>query len=114
MNPWGAAKTVEQQAFATVGVFQITQEVALELVRDPTLPSELRLAIQRSENVAYPAVRAVLEGVLAVERTRRGIVAGSSTQEDVEAALEQLGILVNEAKPQISAFIEAVSKGGKR
>lgn len=54
VNAVATASTLEQRAFALYGTFVVLEEQAAVLVRDRSIPKDVRKAIQRADKIAKP------------------------------------------------------------
>ena len=58
-NPFVAAKTIDQEAYALIGTYAATLEEATDIVRDPSTPASVKKALAKAEAVATPLVETV-------------------------------------------------------
>lgn len=107
-----AGQTVEQKAFETYGTFVVAEEAAAELMSDPDIPDQVKLAIQVADRVAKPSADTLLETALAALEIKRQVDAGTRASEDLDAVLAVLEDLIAEVRPDVMKLLDAV--GGAR
>lgn len=109
-NPVEQAKTLEQKAFASYGLFVIAEEEAANLMADPAIPDSVKFQIQFADRIAKPAADILLRAAKGVEQARKELeaVANPTAEDKLLVALQALNAAYADAKPRIQALQSAV------
>lgn len=99
-NPFAAARSADQHAYALLQTYAALVEEAADIVRDPATPVAARRAIGQAERSATPAIEA-LASALAAYNTARN--AG-----DAEAARVRLDRARAEAEAPVAALASLI------
>jgi len=103
-DPYNAAVTPEQQAYAIYGTFTIFEEAAVGLVQDTAVPLNVRQAIQRADRQAKPIMDALLDAALEVNRARQEVGSGG----DIAVTLVALEAALTRSGPALANLIAAI------
>jgi hypothetical protein len=89
-NPFEAAETVEQKAYAAFGVFVVAQVQVGDILQNPAIPDDVKLRVQRAEQTARPVANSLVDAALEVETIREQLEAGEGTEERLAIATQNL------------------------
>ena len=107
-NPIAAAETSEQRAYAAYGTFVIMQEKAVDLARNETLSRSVRLGIINAEERAKPVADSLLGAINEYEAIRAQLDAGTTTEDQMVIASNNLNNWVSRLIPLTTQLIAAV------
>ena len=65
LNPFSAARSADQQAYALIGAYAVTLEEATALMKNPATPRGVKTALAAAEARATPAVELVRVAAIA-------------------------------------------------
>ena len=85
-NPFVAAKTIDQEAYALIGTYAATLEEATDIVRDPATPASVKKALAKAEAVATPLVETVEIATIAYLKTKADTASLSGAPAPTRAA----------------------------
>lgn len=68
LNPFTAARSADQRAYALIGAYALTLEEATVLVRNPATPRAVKAALAEAEARATPAIELVKVAAIAYRR----------------------------------------------
>lgn len=108
INPMAAAETSEQRAYAAYGTFVIMQEKAVDLARNETLSRSVRLGIINAEERAKPVADSLLDAINEYDAIRAQLDAGTTTEDRVVIASNNLDNWVSRLIPLTTQLIAAV------
>ncbi|MGI9250734.1 MAG: hypothetical protein ACR2PR_06015 [Pseudohongiellaceae bacterium] len=107
-NPIETAKTAEQKAFASYGIFVVMEEQAAVLMQNPSIPNDAKIAIQKADALAKPAADSLLNAALEVISVRKQFQAAQTTEEKLQLAIDNLDGWIITARPLINDLVSAV------
>lgn len=112
-NPVKVANDTEQKAYALYGSFVIFETEGAQLVADPSIPVNAKLAIKSADAKAKPTADALLQSVLdydtAVTQLKAAPAGGSAdAAQKVSNATLHLNAWVEQATADINSLITAV------
>lgn len=102
-----ASYQVERCAKAIGELYAVYQQRGLEAVQAPATPDEVRAAIKTADAAATPVVRELLASLKVYLAVKADLAAGSTTEDQVAIANEQLQQWVQLALPRVTALINA-------
>lgn len=108
INPISSAKTVEQKVYATYGSFVVFEQQAAALMQSPDVPIEVKRAIQQADAIAKPAADQLFDATVALIKVKAELAAGTTTDEKVLIATNNLLRWYADAAPKIQALVGAV------
>ncbi len=108
VNPIAAAETNEQRAYAAYGTFVIFSEKAADIAELPSVPRNVKLALIGAEERAGPVADDLLDALLEFESIRDEFSAGTSTEERVLIASNNLNSWINRLLPLVNDLIKEV------
>lgn len=122
-NPIAKAETFEQKAFALYGTYVIFQGKAAELVKDATVPDNVKQALRDADKVSYPVAEGLVDAAVEVGSIRDRLNACPTLAEPDPAcvptneqrlanALTNLSSIYFSAQPILLNLVAAV-KGAK-
>jgi len=85
LNPFSAARSADQQAYALIGAYALVLEEATALVRDPATPRGVKAALAAAEARATPAVEVVKIAAVAYRRAETETASAALAQAIVDA-----------------------------
>jgi len=100
----------ETLAFATYGMFVITEEAAATLKEAPGTPAAVKAALSKADALASPAAEELHTGALSVKAVRDSIKAGTADPSTLPAELAKMNALLTQDAPKIQALVDAYSK----
>ena len=107
-NPVLSAETVEQRAFAVLGLYQIVVEEAGIAVGDTTIPVGTRRAIQEVVREAQPVRRQLSVAYLEYVTIRGELAAGKTTEARVVIVAQQLERWVERLEPIVRGLVTSL------
>ncbi len=109
-NPFEAAVTLEQKAFASYGTFVSYQETAVGLMSSPNVPDNVKAIIQRIDGIAKPAADLMQAAAVKVIQVRLELEAtpDATTLDKLNIAIAALNEAYNDAGPKIDALRLAI------
>jgi hypothetical protein len=116
-NPIAAAQTDDQRAYAMVESYGALVETATTIVRDPSVPIDVKRAIARAESAATPSVQ-TLEIAFAAYLRARAAYEASSRSDDAAmtraanaftAASQALGQAIRSAQAPVAALQASIN-----
>ena len=113
-NPVAVAETPEQKADAMYDTFLAYKQQAVNLARAPGTPQTVINALAKADRVVSPIMDSLQDAVIAVERVRADLSAGSGTEELLTIATLNLEKWLYEAAPAVQALIDAVATAKSR
>jgi hypothetical protein len=121
VNPLKTANTAtadnkpETIAFATFGMFVITEEAAATLKETPGTPQSVKDALKRADALASPAAEEIQTAAKAVSAARAAIAAGKADPSTLPVQLAKMNALLTADAPKLQALVSAYSaaKGAK-
>lgn len=123
-NPIAAAQTTDQRAYALIQSYGALIETATTVVRDPSVPMEVKRAIGRAEAAATPSVQTLEIAFSAYLRAHAAYVAASRADDStltralnaLNAASRVLGQAINRAQAPVSELQSLINaqRGGPR
>lgn len=110
-NPIGAARTLDQQAYALLHSYAAIIEEATDIIRDPTAPLAFKRALGQAERVATPAAETLEIAVAAYLRARADFeAAAGDSQPTLERAATALAIAARRLSEAVTAAETPVSE----
>ena len=123
-NPIAAAQTNDQRAYALIQSYGALIETAATVVRDPSVPIEVKRAIGRAEAAATPSVQTLQIAFSAYLRAHAAYVTASRADDStltralnaLNAASQSLGQSINRAQAPVSELQSLINaqRGGAR
>jgi len=107
-NPIRAAETSEQRAYAAYGTFVIFQEMAADLVEQPSIPRNAKLAIVKAEERAKPVADSLLEAYVEFIRVKAEFQAGDTSQDALITAATRLDDWVTRLAPLVNELLRTI------
>lgn len=109
LNPFGAAKDLDQKAYATYGTFVIFEEQGAKLVADPTVPQSIKRAIAQADARAKPSADTLVTGIHQYETAQAAVKAGGSGAPNTLATVTaNLNTWLQQARTDTAALVSAV------
>lgn len=102
-----ASYQVERCAMAVADLYAVYQQRGLEIVQDTSTPAEVREAIKTADAAATPVMRELLASTRVYLQVKADLAAGTTTEDKVVIANEQLEQWVQLALPRVTALINA-------
>lgn len=103
----------ELVALAVAGSYAITQGVILSIAKDPTTSHDVQQKLIALDEKAYPTVKKLKPAAYLVEKIRADLAAGTTDQERLQIALNNLNDYLNAAAPLIKDVNDAVEANKK-
>lgn len=107
-NPVGAARDLEQRAYAVYGSFVIVEEQGAKVVMDPAVPQPVKAAIQTADAKAKPSADALLNALQQYTTASAEVKAGTSSADKLSIATANLQTWIGEASADVTAFSSAI------
>ena len=107
-NPIRAAETSEQRAYAAYGTFVIFQEMAADLVEQPSIPRNAKLAIVKAEERAKPVADSLLEAYVEFISVKAEFQAGNTSQDKLITASTRLDDWVTRLAPLVNELLRTI------
>lgn len=98
LNPFAAARSADQQAYALIGAYALAVEEATVLVRSPATPRAVKVALAEAEARATPAIELVKVAAIAYRRA------------ETETTSAALASAIAEAQAPITALTALLRK----
>ena len=98
-------QTLEQQAFALYGSFVAGEELAASLVSTPEVPEDLKFSLRQMDALAKPVADIMISAAEQVASIR-----GAGDPVALDAALKELELAFDDARPKIISFLHAVNE----
>ncbi len=111
LNPFAAAETIEQQAFAVEASYNIALQTAVDLVADPAVPQSAKDRILATEKQASEVVETLADATDEYLRARALFEAGMSNEQKLTLVannLEQWILRAESAIGRLSTVIKDV------
>lgn len=112
-NPLATANTAtadnrpESIAFATFGLFVITEEAAANLKEAPGTPQAVKDALKKADALASPAAEEIHDAALNVKAVRSAVAAGKADPSTLPTQLAKMNELLTADAPKIQALVDA-------
>jgi len=103
-NPFAAARTLDQRAYALLQVYAAVLEEATDIVRDPATPLALSRALGRAERAATPAAEMLEIAVAAHLRAQADFDAASA---EAQPVLERAALALTIAAQRLNQAVTA-------
>lgn len=110
LNPFSAARTLEQRAYAAYGSFVVFEEQGAKLIQSPEVPASVKRSIQQADRVAKPAADQLKAAADSLLTAKRQLEYGVTTEDKVRIAAESLATWYADAAPKIRCLIAAVEE----
>lgn len=104
-NPFAAAQSVDQQAYALLATYAAALEEATDVVRDPATPPSVRQALGQAERAATPAVETLQIAARAYVRAKADLASRND-----QTTISALTIAANRLSEAIAAAQAPVSQ----
>jgi hypothetical protein len=101
--------TLEQRADSLYGSFVIAKEQAVKVTRDPAISDSVKRCLATTAIAADPLANDIYGVLQQLDGVRKGIAAGTATQEDLDSLNAKLAQLVLNGREPIDAFTNAVN-----
>lgn len=109
-SPLSQAETFEQKAFALYGTYVIFQGRAAELVNDQATPEKAKQALREADKIAYPLAESLVDAAIEVSAVRERVSAGTTPEEKLTIALQNLSLIYFAVAPKLLAVVSAVKE----
>jgi hypothetical protein len=100
--------TLEQRADSLYGSFVIAKEQAVKITRDPVVSNAVKRCLATTALAADPLAADIYGLLNQLDVVKKGIAAGTATQEDLDLLNAKLAQLVLNGRGPIDAFTNAV------
>jgi hypothetical protein len=112
-NPFKTAETPEQNADALYGSYAIWAEQGAEFLKDPTVADEVKRPVAEAIVAAQGPTNSFQDALIQLSKVKAELAAGTTSQEKLLIAQQNVDRWFLEAKPLIDKLISAVSKVAK-
>lgn len=111
-NPYKYADTTLDKAHVTLRSLETVQIEVLSLVNDPSIPASVRTSLRQASQAATTSATEMGNAVIEVERIRTELAVGTTTEDKLKIANDNLLSWVDTVKKRIASIQSAV-KGAK-
>lgn len=110
-NPVAHAQTIDQKAYALYGTFVVFEEQAAVIIRQPSVPGDVRGAIRKADAAAKPVADKLVDAAHQYTVIKIELEAGTNSNEKMIIATANLEKWIHDAQPLIEELVRSV--GGK-
>lgn len=112
INPFAAAETLEQRAYAAESAYNIVLQSALDLVTDPNVPASVKSKILEAEATATPVIEGLSQAVSDLLAAKAALAAGTTTEGKVLLIAQFLETWIRQAESAIAAMARIINDEG--
>lgn len=109
-NPFKTAETPEQTADAVYGSYTIAVEQGAELLKDPAIADDKKRPVAEAMVAAKEPANSFQDALVQYSTVRAQLAAGTTSQERLVIAQQNVDRWLAEAKPLIDKLIAAVGR----